>query len=355
MSNIKNCTPDELLRELSLAFGPPGCEGNVADIIMEYTSAYADSVERDNLGSVIAVYNKRTAGMGSIGKLMLTCHMDEVGFMVKSIDGDGYLHISPLGIKNVCTLAARSITVGDEYKKLPGYFGIKPVHLGGGDKESKIDSMYVDIGAKNKEDAEKYVKAGDFGSFGGDYSTFGDGGHMRKCKAVDSRLTCAVLCLVLKELSDTKADLPYDVYFTFTCRDEIKHSGACAAAFKIQPDTVIFLGSSEATDGADGEKPDAPVLGGGVCTSYMSNHTVYDRALTEFIIGKAGEYGVPLRICATNSAAYTAGEIAKVACGARCAVISVPVRYPHTISSVIDSRDYESMVKIVSCVVLDIR
>lgn len=113
MSKYETYTPTELLRELSLAFGPSGCEGNVADIIREFVAPYADEVTSDRLGTVIAVYRRsvdgdcaRSAdpdeepvtneGKPEIDRLMFAAHMDEVGFMIKSIDGDGYLKIAAL-------------------------------------------------------------------------------------------------------------------------------------------------------------------------------------------------------------------------------------------------------------------
>ena len=141
MSKYENYTPTELLRELSLTFGPSGCEGNVADIIKEFVAPYADEVTSDRLGTVIAVYRRsedcvRSAdpdeepvireGKPEIDKLMFAAHMDEVGFMIKSIDGDGYLKIAALSGRDPKTLAGRNVTVGDETKQYKGYFGVKP-------------------------------------------------------------------------------------------------------------------------------------------------------------------------------------------------------------------------------------
>ncbi len=362
----ENYTPTELLRELSLAFGPSGCEGNVADIIREFVTPYADEVTTDRIGTVIAVYRKseecaRSAdpdeepvtneGKPEIDKLMFAAHMDEVGFMIKSIDGDGYLHIAALSGRDVKVLAGRNVTVGDETKKVSGYFGVKPAHLGG---SGNFDSLYIDIGAKDKEDAEKMVSPGDFGTYRSDFVKFGNG--FLKGKALDDRLGCTVLCMLLKRLRENGVKLPYDVYFCFTVREEIGASGALTAANKIQPDIGIVI-EATAVDGTNGTDKygSVAVQGKGGCVSFMDRSTIYDRKVYDFVLETAKKRGIPAQPKCYVSGGNDAGYIHKAGVGAKCAAISAPAQYIHTASNVVKEDDMLSVIELAYAVMMEMK
>lgn len=362
----ENYTPTELLRELSLAFGPSGCEGNVADIIREFVTPYADEVTTDRIGTVIAVYRKseecaRSAepdeepvtneGKPEIDKLMFAAHMDEVGFMIKSIDGDGYLHIAALSGRDVKVLAGRNVTVGDETKKVNGYFGVKPAHLGG---SGNFDSLYIDIGAKDKEEAEKLVAPGDFGTYRSDFVKFGNG--FLKGKALDDRLGCTVLCMLLKRLRENNVKLPYDVYFCFTVREEIGASGALTAANKIQPDIGIVIEATavDGTNGAD-KYGSVAVQGKGGCVSFMDRSTIYDREVYDFVLETAKKHNIPAQPKCYVSGGNDAGYIHKAGVGAKCAAISAPAQYIHTASNVVKEDDMLSVIELAYAVMMEMK
>ena len=182
-----NRTETELLKKLSLAFGPSGCEDKVAEIIKEEIKPYADELTEDRSGTLIAKYAAKaerkpydadaepefTPDCPDCSTLLLTAHMDEGGFMVKAIDDDGFIKVKALGVRNPMFIAGRNVTVGNEERETIGYFGAKAVHLGGvGD----FDSMFIDIGAKDKEEAEKYAERGDFAVFRSDFVEYGENG-----------------------------------------------------------------------------------------------------------------------------------------------------------------------------------
>ena len=367
MSKYENYTPTELLRELSLAFGPSGCEGNVADIIKEFIAPYADEVTSDRLGTVIAVYRRsedcvRTAdpdaepaakeGKPEIDKLMFAAHMDEVGFMIKSIDGDGYLKIAALSGRDPKTLAGRNVTVGDETKQYKGYFGVKPAHLGG---SGNFDSLYIDIGAKNKEEAEKMVAPGDFGTYRSDFVRFGPDGAYLKGKAIDDRLGCTVLCMLLKKLREENVKLPYDVYFCFTVREEIGASGARTAANKIQPDIGIVI-EATAVDATKGEKYGSVAKQGcGGCISFMDRSTIYDREVYDFVLETAKKHNIPAQPKCYISGGNDAGYIHKAGIGAKCAAISTPTQYIHTASNVVKESDMIAVLDLAYAVMMEMK
>ncbi len=369
----ENYTPTELLRELSLAFGPSGCEGNVADILREFVTPYADEVTVDRIGTVIAVYRKsdecelredsplvgllpltaeKTPMLGAdTARLMFAAHMDEVGFMIKSIDGDGYLHIAALSGRDVKVLAGRNVTVGDETKQVKGYFGVKPAHLGG---SGNFDSLYIDIGAKDKEEAEKLVSPGDFGTYRSDFVKFGNG--FLKGKALDDRLGCTVLCMLLKRLRENNIKLPYDVYFCFTVREEIGASGALTAANKIQPDIGIVIEATavDGTNGAD-KYGSVAVQGKGGCVSFMDRSTIYDREVYDFVLETAKKRGIPAQPKCYVSGGNDAGYIHKAGVGAKCAAISAPAQYIHTASNVVKEDDMLSIIDLAYAVMMEMK
>ena len=347
---MKNYTLLDLTEKLATAFGPSGCEDDVASIIREFITPYADSITSDGMGSVIAVYKKRAmsaeydpeeepaspSGTPDVTRLMLSAPMDEPGFMIKSIDSDGYLKLAPLCGKNPKILTARNVTVGDEDKKTIGYIGVKPTHLGG---SGGLDSLYVDIGAKNKDDAADHVKIGDFGAYRSDFVRFGKDNKMIKCKALDSRMGCAVLCFILKKLAEENAALPFDVYFTFTCRDEITNSSAGAAARKITPDVAILVRGESVHDTAGDNYNTSAKLGDGATLSLMDRGTIYDRELTTFIREISEKNSIPAQTKKFVSEARGSAQINRALDGVRCAEISIPVRYSRTAACVANEDD----------------
>lgn len=358
----ENHTPIELLRELSLAFGPSGCEGNVRDMIKEYVTPYADEIITDKLGSLVAVYKKRKAvsdysiddepltpdGKPDVSRLMLQAHMDEVGFMIKSVDKDGYLKIAPLSGKDPRTLASRNVTIGDEERKIPGYFGLKPTHLGG---TGEFKDMYVDIGAKDKDDALTKVQIGDFGTYRSDFVLFGENNTKIKGKALDDRLGCAILCLVLRHLSETKAALPFDVCFAFTCREEIGGTSAQTAANLVSPDMAICLESTAVNDLSGDCYGYVGKQGAGGCLSFMDRSTIYDKELFDFIMAVGKDKNIPVQSKNYVSGGNDARVINRALSGVRVAALSAPSRYIHTASNVIDARDYEAMTELLKAVI----
>lgn len=367
MGKYDNYMPIDLLRELSMAFGPSGCEGEVAEIIREYVTPLADEVTSDRLGTVIAVYRgseeakkarvgdpdaepDTIEGVPEIDRLMFAAHMDEVGFMIKSIDGDGYIKIAALSGKNPNTLSGRNVMIGNEKKHVNGYFGVKPTHLGG---SGGFDSLYIDIGAKNKEEAESLVSVGDFGTYRSDFVMFGDG--MIKGKALDDRLGCTVLCTVLKRLRENNVKLPFDVYFAFTVREEIGSSGAATAANKIKPDMAVII-EATAVDGTAGEDKYGSVArqNDGGCVSFMDKRTIYDRETYDFIMNTASRHNIKAQPKCYVSGGNDAGYVHLSGTGTKCATISAPARYIHTASNVVSESDFNSVIDLAYAAVVEL-
>ncbi|MCD7783728.1 MAG: M20/M25/M40 family metallo-hydrolase [Firmicutes bacterium] len=340
----------ELLRRLSLAFGPTGCEGDVADIIEETISGFADEISRDRKGNVVAVLYGKNHGTADERRFMFSAHMDEVGFMITDINGDGTLKFTNLGGIVPSVLPARRVTVkGSCGEYIPAVIGSKPIHLQEGGERGKaegISSLYIDIGAKDKEDAQKYVSRGDFATFSSDFVRFGHEEKQIKCKALDDRFGCAVECDALRTLSREERG-GADIIFAFTVSEEIGKSGAKTAAYRVNPHVAVVL---EATAVADNmglpETSRVAEQGKGPAVSFMDKGTVYGRDMYKAVMETADVHGIPAQPKRFVSGGNDAAHIQRIRGGVHVAAVSAPARYIHTAVDTINADDYESTVSL---------
>ncbi len=343
MSDLTTLRGTELLRELSLTFGPSGCEDPVADLIVKIVSPLADEVIRDRAGSVIA-FLRGTGEGSSVRRMMFSAHMDEVGFMVSSVEDDGTLKMAPLSARDPKILAGQYVTVGDGRRQVNGCVGMVPIHLSEGKEMPAYRELYIDVGASSREEAEKLVKKGDFGTFRSDFVRFGQNGRMLKGKAIDDRLGCTVLIDTLRTLAESGERLPYDTYFAFTCREELGISGAACAANLIRPShAVVFEATAVADVDGTPETQRVAEQGRGGAVSLADRGTVYDRDFARFIIDTAEKNSIPCQVKKFVSGGNDSSKIQRAAEGARVAAISAPARYIHTASNVIREDDLLSI------------
>ena len=197
----------ETLKTLCNLSGVSSREEQVRDYIRRRVEPHADSVRTDSLGNLI-VFKRGAKPAGS--RLMLCAHMDEVGIIVTRITEDGFLKFDFVGGVDRRVAIGKPVVIGE--KKVPGVIGLKAVHLVSREerkKAPKTESLYIDIGAKDKASAEKLVEPGDYGAFVCQPEEFGDG--LFKARAIDDRVGCAVMLKLLEE------ELPLDVTFCLYC------------------------------------------------------------------------------------------------------------------------------------------
>lgn len=334
----------ELLEKLCQAFGPTSCEYEVADIICAELEGKYDEHTVDFIGNHIFRIKGR-----SDKKLMFSAHMDEVGLMLSSIDENGYIYFQPVGGFDIKVLCGRKLFVGDYGKeKISGLIASKAIHQQSHEERGRatpIDRMYIDIGAKSKEDAEKYVSVGDYAVFDSDFVRFGDG--MIKGKAIDDRLGCAVLCDIVNYIHENKIKPDFDLYFCFTVREEVGRSGASITANRIRPDMAIVLEATAVADIAG--TPDykrVAKTGSGPAVSYMDNGTSYLPEMTNFVMDLGKKHDIPCQLKQYVSGGNDAGHIHKASGGVKTAAISCPTRYIHSASCVFNEADYDSMYRL---------
>lgn len=324
------------LKTLCELNGASGREHAVRDYIISCLPKNCE-YKVDALGNLIV---EKKGAKTPQNKVMLDAHMDEVGFIVTYITDDGYLKFETVGGIDERVIFGRAVTVGKN--SLTGVIGAKAVHQLTGEEKGKlpkVDEMFIDIGAKSKEEAQKYVAPGDAVYFKSQYCEFGDG--FIKAKAIDDRAGCFVLLKMLN------SDLPYDMTFSFSVQEEIGTRGAAASAFSVNPDYAVIVESTTAADIPDvPEQKKVCKLGGGAVISFMDKGTVYDSELYGRAFAIAEENDIKCQTKTVVAGGNNAAAVHRAAGGVRTLAVSVPCRYIHSGAGVAKKDDIDSVFKL---------
>ena len=326
-----------LLKQLCALSGVSSWEDEVRNFIQAQAQPYADAIRTDAIGNLI-VFKKGKKPTGN--KLLLSAHMDEVGLMVKKIEEDGTLRFSTVGGIDRRVLLGKRVFVGE--KRIPAVVGNKPIHLTTkGDRKSvpKLDQLYLDLGAENREEAEQLVSLGDVATFDPEWMEFGN--RMLKAKAIDDRVGCAVLLTLLKE------ELPMDCTFVFSAQEEVGTRGAFGYAFSVKPEIALVVEGTTASDiPGTPEHMTVCAPGLGPVIPFMDGGTIYDRGLFELLRRLAEENGIPWQTKHRVAGGTDGRTIQRSRQGVRVAGVAAAVRNIHTPSSVASLADCEEMLKL---------
>ncbi|HXV43791.1 MAG TPA: M42 family metallopeptidase [Anaerolineae bacterium] len=337
------------LEQLSNAFGVSSVEGDVRKIIIEAAKPYADEWRVDTMGNLFVTRKSRANGSTSLRRVMVTAHMDEVGFMISEIKGDGRLKFKPIGGFDRRVLLGKSVVVGNE--RVPGVIGLKPIHLlkkGEYDKVNDIDSMYIDIGA-NSDDGGGKASVGDFATFATQFGYLGGQSRQRqdkglvKGKAFDNRAGCAVLLELLK------GDYPVDLIAVFTVQEEIGLRGARVAAYTANPELAFILECTAADDlpPPDEDAPEGfPRLGDGPAITVMDRSFMADRRLVDLLVSTAEAQNIPYQFKRPGIGGTDAGAVHLAREGVPSVAVSIPARYIHAPAAILDLADFWNTVKL---------
>ena len=332
----------ETVKTLCALSGVASFEDPVREYLMEQAKPYADEMRVDALGNLI-VFKKGAKSTGN--KLMLCAHMDEVGLIIKRITDEGYLKFAPIGGIDRRVLLGKRVFVG--WNRVPGIIGLKAVHLTTAEERGKVprlEEYYLDIGAKDKEEAESLVELGDFAVFDNECLEFGNG--MFKAKAIDDRVGCAVMLKMLQR------DLPIDCVFAFTVQEEVGTRGAFGAAFSVTPEIALVLETTTAADlpGIKGQKR-VCAPGQGPVISLMDGGTIYDKELFQLMCDTADSIGIPWQVKHYIAGGNDSRVIQRTKGGVRVAGLSAAVRYLHAPTSVGATKDFEQMLTLTAAFV----
>ena len=318
----------ELIQTLSSAHGPSGDEADIRNILSELASPMADEVAWDTMGNLI-VHRK---GPGS--NVMLAAHMDSIGFIVTHIEKEGFLRMGKLGgishkeavytpirFKN----GVRGVVVPEEKAD----FG-----------KLKLDECYIDIGARDEEQAKKLVQVGDTAVY--DSPCFLQGSGVIS-PYLDNRISCAVLLAVLERIQTSANDL----YFVFTSQEEVGLRGAKTAAWAVDPDWAIAVDVTDVDDTPGSERSGTVQLGKGAAVKVMDSSIICHPEVVAKLEGLAQVQGISVQRDIMRGGGTDAGAIHTTRLGVKTGGISVPCRYIHTPVEMADLGDAEACIKLV--------
>lgn len=327
---------DSTIRSLCALDGVSGWEDEVREYILERVRPLADELREDAVGNIMVFKKGRER---SLRKVCLLAHMDEVGLLVQSVTDDGFLRVVCTGI-DPRVLPGQIVRVG--LKKTPGVIGLKAVHLTESEERVnavKVSSLYVDIGAADKAEAERLAQPGDPVFFVCPPMDIGDG--FLRAKALDDRVGCAVLLKLLEE------EQSCDAWYVFTAQEETGLKGAYGAAFALEPEFALIVEGTTAADRPDlKEHRRVCSPGKGVVIPYMDGGTFYDRGLFELLRSLCDEQGITWQTKEYISGGTDARAVQQTASGARVAGIAAAVRYLHSPVSMMKLSDAQELYRL---------
>ncbi|PAB60200.1 M42 family metallopeptidase [Anaeromicrobium sediminis] len=334
-----------LLEKLTSLNGVSGNEDAVRNFIKEEIKDHVDEIKIDRLGNLIAIKH----GKENYPKVMLSAHMDEVGLMVKSINDKGFVKFLKVGGIDDKVLVSKPVSIGD--KKITGVIGAKAIHLQTPKERTvplKSKDLYIDIGAKSKDDGKKHVSPGDYICFLSDYVEFGD--DLIKAKALDDRAGCAIIMDLLKNNYDST------IYAVFSVQEEVGLRGAAPYSYRLDSDLAIVIETTSCFDLDKVEEPDfVTKMHGGPAFSVLDRVTYYSKAVTNRLIGVAKDNNISYQFKQVPKGGNDSGQIHLSKNGIPTACISMPCRYLHSPVSVISKRDFNNSKKLLDEFLKDIK
>lgn len=331
----------EYLKKYCDILGPSGMEDEVRAAIIADISDSGCEYQTDPMGNLIVFKKGRHTRRK---KVLFAAHMDEVGFMVKYIDEDGYLWFDAVGGIDRRVVSGRRITFCESGVK--GVVASKSFHIQTPEERGKcepITEMHIDIGASGREEALEYVSVGDCATFDPNFEEFGDG--LVRSKALDDRFGCAALVKMIN------SELEYDTWFAFNTCEEIGCDGAKETAHRLRPDIVIALEATTAGDIAGVPKNKcACTVGGGAVISLMDNGTIYSKELLELAVSVAEEKNIKWQYKNVVAGGNEASVYQRAASGAKVLAISAPARYIHSASDLLSVSDMQAVADLAAAI-----
>jgi putative aminopeptidase FrvX len=347
----------KFLEELINSFGPSGFEKEPARIVRNYVSQFSDRVYSDKLGSLM--FEKR--GTSDEPVVLVPGHIDEVGFIVSSINKQGFLTFNPLGGWSDQVLLAQRVIIRTEKGLIQGVIAAKPPHLLPPKERDKVvvkEKMFIDIGASNAEEAEAIgVRIGNPVVPASSFSTirkrvFRDGKSKGEDtiaigKALDNRVGAWTAAEVIRTLAERRIKHPNRVIGAATTLEEEGLRGAQTAAYMTKPDVCIVLDTDIAGDVPGIEVHEAAAkMGYGPALTTYDESMVPNQGLLEFVIKTAKKNKIPLQLSQVMSET-DAGPIHTTNAGCPTVALGVPARHLHSNVGLLSMTDANDCVRLV--------
>lgn len=336
------------LKELTETISPSGFEQEAVEVWKKRTKDFADEIKSDVHGNAIAVLNK-----GGKPRIMLAGHIDEIGYMVKYIDKEGYAYFSTIGGIDLHLVPGQRVWLKTKKGKVLGVIGRKPKHLLEDEEKkkiSKIEELWIDIGAKDEKEAKSILDIGDPAVPAVGFEKLRD--DLVVAKGFDDKSGAFVVSETLRLLSREK--IKASVYGVATVQEEIGLRGAETSAYGISPDIGVAIDVTFATDfpSMDKRKIGDIKLGGGPVINRGPNVT---SKIFNLLVETAKEEKIPYQVDGTPGATPTDANVIQLTkTGVATSLVSIPNRYMHTPVEVVDLKDLENISKLLSAFILRI-
>lgn len=310
----------ELIKKYVECVGPSGHESRIREIIKAEVHPYAESIETDALGNLIVTVGKKSVGGQTI---MLAAHMDEIGIIATHVDKHGFVRFSNIG--GVFPLNCMSSHV----QFLDGTRGV----INGDDLEDKekhhsIDQFFIDVGATCREDCP--VKVGDVAVF---ERPMIDMGKRLVSKALDNRISCALLTETIKQIKDT----PHQLVFVFSTQEEVGIRGVTSSAYRVDPDLALAVDVTKVGDYPTGKMEVS--LGKGPAVKVKDAGMIADPRIVEWMIKTAEKANLPFQMEVLEGGTTDARTIQLTRAGVPSGCLSIPTRYIHSPAEMVDMDD----------------
>lgn len=332
----------EFLEKLTLAPGASGFEKQATRVMKEYLEDCVDEFQYDNLGSLVAVKK----GTGNL-KVLMTGHIDEIGFVVKGIDKNGFIKVHPLGGwfgKNIASSLMMITT--REGKEIKAVFGASmPRNLT--PEQRKLapvpSDALLDIGVDSKEEAESLgIRIGDPVTPVSEFSVMANPKYLMS-KAWDDRAGVAVICEVMKNLKDVETEAT--IYAASTIQEEVGCRGAKTVGQMVQPDVAFALDVCFSNDVPEEGLMNDVKLGCGVVLGVLDGSVIAHTGLLKKMESICENLGLPYQLDVLQGGGTDSGELSKVGAGVVNMTLSIPSRYMHSHRTIICENDLDATVQ----------
>jgi putative aminopeptidase FrvX len=348
------------LERLSNCFGPSGFEKEPARLLKDYVGKYSDEVFTDNLGSLM--FKKK--GRSNKPVVFIPAHIDEIGFIVTSVNEQGYLTFNPLGDWFHQVLLGQRVKIRTSKGTVQGVIAAKPPHLLPAEERDKLvsqDKMFIDVGASNKDEVKALgISIGDPVVPDSSYSvirkkTFVDGkkrGTDRVAigKAFDNRSGVFIAAEVIRTLKEEAVDHPNTVVGAATTQEEVGLRGARTTAYLVKPDVSLTIDCDIAGDVPGIDAKDAPTkMGLGPSITFYDPSMIPNEGLLKLVLEVADKKGIPYQLSHTPSdgGETDAGVVHMSNAGCPTVVIGVSVRHIHAHAGMMSLNDVDNAVRLI--------
>lgn len=335
-------TPPEFLTALLEARSPTGFEFEAQAVLDKYLKPAADEYQKDAMGNRLASLNPSGDPV-----LMLAGHMDELGLMVKYVDDNGFVYFDTLGGHDPIMISGRRVVILSKKGEVKGVTGKRAIHLMTPEDRKKVPEfheMWIDIGAKSRDEVMERLSIGDPAVYDMGFELIH--GTVGTARAFDDKAGCYVVCETLRRLAKEKKKLKAKVVSVATTQEEIGTRGATTSTYAVNPHIGIAVDVGHATDhpDCDPRKHGRQTLGGGPIIGRGPNINPF---VFERLVEVAEKKNIPYQVESEPRPTGTDARAIQMARqGVAASVISIPLRYMHTPSEVVDLQDVENCVQL---------